>query len=204
MAAAAATTSTGIATTPGGECHFHEGVAYGVPIHNDTWRHQMSVTSAGECCARCRAIPQCHVGNYVAQPPRKEGGGHWNISGVCWMRGQVDLTKPKSMPNRTACVVGTRPPPIHSPPASAKNVLYIVSDDCRPELPSYGQDYIHAPHLAALAARGLTFMHAYCQQSICSPSRNSFMSGRRPQVTKTWNFVPSGCNKCAHLLLIVP
>ena len=65
----------------------------------------------------------------------------------------------------------------------------MVSDDCRPELPNYGQDYIQAPNLAKLAARGLTFMHAYCQQSICSPSRNSFMSGHRPQVTKTWNFV---------------
>ena len=53
----------------------------------------------------------------------------------------------------------------------------------------YGQDYIQAPNLAKLAARGLTFMHAYCQQSISSPSRNSFMSGHRPAVTKVWNFV---------------
>ena len=40
----------------------------------------------------------------------------------------------------------------------------MLSDDARPELPSYGQDYIKAPNLAKLAARGLTFMHAYCQQ----------------------------------------
>lgn len=35
----------------------------------------------------------------------------------------------------------------------------MVSDDCRPELPMYGQDYVVAPNLAKLAARGLTFMH---------------------------------------------
>ena len=149
----------------------------------------MSVTSAGECCARCRAIPQCFVGNYVTLQPRKVAGGNWNISGECWMRGEVDLTKKTPKANVTSCVVKSRPAPVRPAPAGAKNVLYMVSDDCRPELPNYGQDYILAPNLAKLAARGLTFTHAYCQQSICSPSRNSFMSGHRPQVTKTWNFV---------------
>eukprot|EP00041_Stephanoeca_diplocostata_P021301 m.493376 g.493376 ORF g.493376 m.493376 type:complete len:574 (+) comp21793_c0_seq4:238-1959(+) len=69
------------------------------------------------------------------------------------------------------------------------NVVYIVVDDLRPELPIYGQDYVYAPHLSALAARGLTFDHAYCQQAVCSPSRNSFMSGRRPDKTQVWNFL---------------
>ena len=82
------------------------------------------------------------------------------------MRGQVDLSKKTTKPNVTSCVVKTRPAPVQPPPAGAKNVLYMVSDDCRPELPNYGQDYILAPNLAKLAARGLTFMHAYCQQSM--------------------------------------
>ena len=43
---------------------------------------------------------------------------------------------------------------------------------------------VHAPNLERLAGRGLTFIHAYCQQAICSPSRNSFLSGFRPQRTK--------------------
>jgi len=172
-----------------GECRFEPGVAYEQPAQGDSWRHTMSVTSVGECCARCRAIPQCFVGNYVTEEPRMMGGGSWNISGSCWMRGRVDVSQPTRKPNVTACVVGTRPAPIAPAPDEAKNVLYMVSDDARPELPMYGQDYIQAPNLAKLAARGLTFMHAYCQQSICSPSRNSFMSGHRPAVTKVWNFV---------------
>ncbi len=45
-----------------GECEFNEGVAFESPTNGDTWAHQMSVTSAGECCARCRAISQCFVG----------------------------------------------------------------------------------------------------------------------------------------------
>jgi iduronate 2-sulfatase len=29
----------------------------------------------------------------------------------------------------------------------------------------------------------------YCQQAICGPTRNSFLSGRRPQRTQSWNFI---------------
>jgi len=28
-----------------------------------------------------------------------------------------------------------------------------------------------------------------CQQAICGPTRNSFLSGRRPQRTQSWNFI---------------
>ena len=106
------------------------------------------------------------AGNYVSKEPRHVGGGNWNISGDCYMRGQVDLSKKTAKPNVTSCVVKTRPAPARPAPVGAQNVLYMVSDDCRPELPNYGQDYILAPNLAKLAARGLTFMHAYCQQSM--------------------------------------
>lgn len=73
--------------------------------------------------------------------------------------------------------------------APKRNVLYIVVDDLRPELPPYGHTFIHAPHITALAKRGVTFNRAYCQQAVCGPSRNSFMSGRRPNQTLSWNFL---------------
>ena len=59
----------------------------------------------------------------------------------------------------------------------------------RPALPTYGHPEVHAPALTALAARALQFNRAYCAIAVCSPSRNSMLSGRRPDVTKAWNFI---------------
>lgn len=36
---------------------------------------------------------------------------------------------------------------------------------------------------------GLLFKQAYVQYAYCSPSRNSFLSGRRPDTTRVWEFV---------------
>ena len=76
-----------------------------------------------------------------------------------------------------------------APPRPVRpNVLYIVVDDLRVELPMYGQPEIQTPHLSALAERGVVFDRVYCNQPVCSPSRNSFMTGRRPDKTLSWNF----------------
>mgnify|MGYP006146140103 CR=1 FL=1 len=69
-----------------------------------------------------------------------------------------------------------------------KNVLYFLSDDMRADWGTYGLP-TKTPHLDQLASEGLTFTHAYCQMSVCSPSRQSFMTSRRPDTSKVWNFI---------------
>jgi len=64
---------------------------------------------------------------------------------------------------------------------SKPNVLFIAIDDLRPELGSYGSTIAQTPNLNKLAAEGLQFNKAYCQQAICSPSRASLMTGARPE-----------------------
>eukprot|EP01062_Namystynia_karyoxenos_P074284 TRINITY_DN71163_c0_g1_i1.p1 TRINITY_DN71163_c0_g1~~TRINITY_DN71163_c0_g1_i1.p1 ORF type:complete len:542 (+),score=174.59 TRINITY_DN71163_c0_g1_i1:70-1626(+) len=69
------------------------------------------------------------------------------------------------------------------------NVLHIISDDLRPELGAYGLPDRHTPNLDQLAADGTVFDRAYTQQGVCGPSRNSFLTGRRPDRSRTWNFI---------------
>lgn len=74
-------------------------------------------------------------------------------------------------------------------PAIAKpvNVLFITVDDLRPALGCYGDPLAKTPNIDALAKRGLVFNRAYCQQAVCSPSRTSLLTGRRPDTTKIYN-----------------
>jgi arylsulfatase A-like enzyme len=59
----------------------------------------------------------------------------------------------------------------------------------RPQLGCYGHAFMHTPHLDQLAATGTLFNRAYVQYAFCAPSRNSFMTGRRPDRTRVWNFM---------------
>lgn len=64
------------------------------------------------------------------------------------------------------------------------NVLYLLADDLRPEIAAgYGQTQMITPNIDKLASSGIVFSKAYCQQAVCGPSRNSFMTGRRPHRT---------------------
>lgn len=72
------------------------------------------------------------------------------------------------------------------PPVKRLNVLFIAVDDMRPDLGCYGNTYAKTPHLDKLAAKGTTFMRTYCQQAVCSPSRTSLLTGRRPDTTQVY------------------
>ncbi len=63
------------------------------------------------------------------------------------------------------------------------NVLLIISDDLRNQLGCYGDPIVHSPNIDAFAETAMRFDHAYVQQAVCSPSRNSFLSGLRPGTT---------------------
>ena len=70
---------------------------------------------------------------------------------------------------------------------AAKNILFIAIDDLRPALGCYGDKTAISPNIDRLAKGGTVFNRAYCQQAVCSPSRLSLMTGRRPDTTKVWD-----------------
>ena len=71
--------------------------------------------------------------------------------------------------------------------AKKPNVLFIAVDDLRPELSCYGNPVVKTPNFDRLARQGMVFERAYCQQAVCSPSRSSIMTGKRPDATRVWD-----------------
>ena len=65
--------------------------------------------------------------------------------------------------------------------APKPNILLICIDDLKPLLGCYGDKVALSPSIDKLADRSLLFKSAYCNQAVCAPSRNSLITGLRPQ-----------------------
>ena len=62
---------------------------------------------------------------------------------------------------------------------AVRNVLFIISDDLKASvLGCYGDTMCQTPNIDRLAREGLVFDRAYCQGTVCGPSRTSFMFSR--------------------------
>mmetsp|Transcript_72939 Transcript_72939/g.173750 ORF Transcript_72939/g.173750 Transcript_72939/m.173750 type:complete len:667 (+) Transcript_72939:78-2078(+) len=136
-----------------------------------------SAASAGQCCKACMEASSCEFWTFYGK------------SGTCYHQSG----QPTDRRLNATCVSGIPPADVPVPkpepaPKDAKNVLFFIVDDLRPEIGAYGASYMHTPHMDKLAAEGVLFQRAYIQYAFCAPSRNSFMSGRRPDQTESWSF----------------
>lgn len=58
------------------------------------------------------------------------------------------------------------------------NILLICVDDLRPELKSFGADYISSPHIDQLTENGFAFQRHYVNAPSCGPSRYTLLTGQ--------------------------
>ena len=58
------------------------------------------------------------------------------------------------------------------------NILLICVDDLRPELKSFGVNYISSPHIDEFANSGASFRNHFVNAPSCGPSRFTLLTGR--------------------------
>ena len=148
--------------------------------------------SESQCCAACSSAQAQGCTAYQWNHP----GNHWgNINGTtddnCFLYDKPSVKQPVH-PMQSQCNSGTMPLPPPppwpaTPPAGAKNILYVLVDDLRTELESFHHGSMHTPHFSAFADTAMTFEQAHCNSQMCVPTRNSFMVGRRPDTTRVFN-----------------
>jgi iduronate 2-sulfatase len=85
-----------------------------------------------------------------------------------------------------------------------KNVLFLISDDLNCDLGCYGAPEMKTPNIDKLAQRGIRFERAYCQFPLCSPSRSSFLTGRRPNATGVLSNPTAKAPVSPHFREIIP
>lgn len=76
-------------------------------------------------------------------------------------------------------------------PLQQTNLLMIMFDDLRPELSIYGRNHMITPNFERLAARSVVFDNVHAQISVCNPSRDSLLTGLRPDTIGTYGFQSS-------------
>lgn len=68
------------------------------------------------------------------------------------------------------------------------NILILMVDQFNGTLfPDGPAEFLHAPHLKALAKRSVRFANAYTASPLCAPARASFMSGQLPSRTRVYD-----------------
>ena len=68
------------------------------------------------------------------------------------------------------------------------NILILMVDQLNGTLfPDGPAEFLHAPNLAALAARSARFANTYTASPLCAPARASFMSGQLPSRTRVYD-----------------
>ena len=75
--------------------------------------------------------------------------------------------------------------------AERPNILFIAIDDQNDWIGHLGgHPMAKTPHMDKLAARGTSFLNAYCNAPLCNPSRTSLLLGLRPTTTGIYGLSP--------------
>lgn len=67
--------------------------------------------------------------------------------------------------------------PVPDIPDDPPNILWLVSEDNSPFIGAYGDSFATTPHVDQLAGEGFRYTQAYANAPVCSPARNTIITG---------------------------
>lgn len=65
---------------------------------------------------------------------------------------------------------------------------FTITNDLRPAIKSFGDNDAVTPNIDKLSTKSFQFRNAFAQQALCAPSRNSFLTSRRPDSLHLYDF----------------
>jgi iduronate 2-sulfatase len=68
------------------------------------------------------------------------------------------------------------------------NIIFITMDDMRPLINAYGVSHMITPYMDKLASKSVLFENAFCAVPVCCPSRNSMVTGLKPETIHNYGF----------------
>jgi hypothetical protein len=171
-------------------------------VDSESMLNATSAADVAVCCTLCTQDPACVAFTFQIHEKScrmtSRPSPHQNKPGNPVQSGVSKSRRPPPGPPGPGPPAPPPPPPLPPPTPpkypkycathDCKNVLYFLADDMRADWGAYGLP-VSTPHLDALAKDALLFEHAFCQMSVCSPSRQSFMTSRRPDTHQVWNFI---------------
>ena len=150
-----------------------------------------SDVSFAQCQKACRIDAACSAFDYVRK--------HSDEATATALRNSPQVCPKMKKPRKRSCfavegaawhpckqpetenIIARKRPPL-AVPSGAKSVLMVIFDDLRVVDEPYRQRAV--PTAMSFAAESTTFLSAHAQCALCAPSRASFLSGRRPDVTR--------------------
>ena len=124
-----------------------------------------NATTPDECCAACLLVQQCY--SWTFSTAEEAGQDRCQLKHILQ---NGSSSSPACTSGNVKSPLPIAPPPVPAPlppPVGARNVLFMVVDDLRPQLGTYSAPFPQTPHLDRLAATGLRFDRAYVQWPVC-------------------------------------
>lgn len=154
-------------------------------VDGTNFTRKFQANTPDDCCDACQKTPTiCDMWQW-----NYPNNTVINSQKICSLIKGFPSIKNPLHPAQKECVISLppSPPPLPPAPSGAVSVLYILVDDLRTQMTPYGHTFMHTPNLQKFADESVLFTQAHYNSQMCVPTRNSFMSGRRPDATRVFN-----------------